>query len=77
MFKPHPPLAGAVSLNRYSTGFNFFAISDRNQTPTNHRQLLRYYWATFRMWNKNQPLNLIRLYFGEKIGMYFAWTGPS
>ncbi|XP_058237542.1 anoctamin-5b isoform X1 [Hemibagrus wyckioides] len=33
------------------------------------------YWARFLCFYKEQPLNLIRKYYGEKIGIYFAWLG--
>ncbi|KAL0968812.1 hypothetical protein UPYG_G00272210 [Umbra pygmaea] len=33
------------------------------------------HWARFLSFFKEQPLNLIRKYYGEKIGIYFAWLG--
>ncbi|XP_026873488.2 anoctamin-5b isoform X3 [Electrophorus electricus] len=33
------------------------------------------HWARFLSFYKEQPLNLIRKYYGEKIGIYFAWLG--
>ncbi|KAH3784068.1 hypothetical protein DPMN_162019, partial [Dreissena polymorpha] len=41
----------------------------------NPRQVLYHYWARWCTWYRYQPLDHIREYFGEKIGIYFAWLG--
>lgn len=43
--------------------------------PLCDRQLLVKYWASFRVWYKIQPLNLIERYFGPETAFYFAWLG--
>jgi hypothetical protein len=40
-----------------------------------HRQTLYRIWGSFGSWYRPQPLGLIRDYFGDKVGMYFAWLG--
>ncbi|CAN9499264.1 unnamed protein product [Ophioblennius macclurei] len=41
----------------------------------NDRQLLHEEWANYGVMHKYQPADLIRKYFGEQIGLYFAWMG--
>lgn len=47
----------------------------RNPDCESERYNLYHHWARFLSFYKEQPLNLIRKYYGEKIGIYFAWLG--
>ncbi|XP_040893951.1 anoctamin-5 isoform X2 [Toxotes jaculatrix] len=47
----------------------------RDANSESERYNLYKYWARFLCFFKEQPLNLIRKYYGEKIGIYFAWLG--
>lgn len=44
-------------------------------TRPSMRRLLYENWAHWRNWFKVQPLDYIRVYYGEKTGLYFAWLG--
>ncbi|KAG9352682.1 hypothetical protein JZ751_021096 [Albula glossodonta] len=46
-----------------------------NPKCESERYNLYNHWARFFCFYKEQPLNLIRKYYGEKIGIYFAWLG--
>uniref|UniRef100_A0A9J8BPC2 Anoctamin n=1 Tax=Cyprinus carpio carpio TaxID=630221 RepID=A0A9J8BPC2_CYPCA len=49
-------------------------VDGENAEP-NDRKLLYEEWASYSVFYKYQPTGLIRKYFGEKIGLYFAWLG--
>uniref|UniRef100_A0A665UI15 Anoctamin n=1 Tax=Echeneis naucrates TaxID=173247 RepID=A0A665UI15_ECHNA len=49
-------------------------ITEAN-AESNDRKLLYEEWASYSVFYKYQPIGLIRKYFGEKVGLYFAWLG--
>ncbi|KAJ8394956.1 hypothetical protein AAFF_G00040790 [Aldrovandia affinis] len=50
-------------------------MESRNAKFESERYSLYKNWARFICFYKEQPVNLIRQYYGEKIGIYFAWLG--
>ncbi|KAM9854286.1 anoctamin-1 [Aulostomus maculatus] len=48
---------------------------DEESAEPNDRKLLYEEWANYSVFYKYQPIGLVRKYFGEKIGLYFAWLG--
>uniref|UniRef100_H2U331 Anoctamin n=1 Tax=Takifugu rubripes TaxID=31033 RepID=H2U331_TAKRU len=47
----------------------------RDPNCESERYNLYKHWARFFCFFKEQPLDLVRKYYGEKIGIYFAWLG--
>uniref|UniRef100_A0A8C3R7Z3 Anoctamin n=1 Tax=Cyanoderma ruficeps TaxID=181631 RepID=A0A8C3R7Z3_9PASS len=54
-----------------------YPLHDKASDPNcdSERFTLYMEWARFLRFYKEQPLDLIRKYYGEKIGIYFAWLG--
>ncbi|GLG95443.1 Anoctamin, partial [Gryllus bimaculatus] len=49
--------------------------ADSNSGYVFDRRLLYLEWGQLSCWYKKQPLWLVKKYFGDKIGLYFAWLG--
>ncbi|XP_050602828.1 anoctamin-6 isoform X3 [Macaca thibetana thibetana] len=68
-----------VNSGIYKAAFPLHDCKFRRQSEDpscpNERYLLYREWAHPRSIYKKQPLDLIRKYYGEKIGIYFAWLG--
>ncbi|XP_073476055.1 anoctamin-6 isoform X2 [Aquarana catesbeiana] len=52
-----------------------FNVKSEDAKSLNERYLLYREWAHPLSFYKLQPLDLVRKYYGEKIGIYFAWLG--
>ncbi|KAG0298067.1 Anoctamin-5, partial [Linnemannia gamsii] len=77
---PYGRKMGLRSALRHGAYQTLFALHDgpfksqsKSMNEANYRAQLRVKWAR-RFW-KNQPLDLVNAYYGERIGVYFAWLG--
>uniref|UniRef100_A0A0N4ZJA1 Anoctamin n=1 Tax=Parastrongyloides trichosuri TaxID=131310 RepID=A0A0N4ZJA1_PARTI len=69
-----------ISRGIYNDAFPLHELLDRNYytldvVERTDRELLYEYWGLMRSFWRLQPLDLIKRYFGTKIGIYFAWLG--
>uniref|UniRef100_A0A8C8S1C8 Anoctamin n=1 Tax=Pelusios castaneus TaxID=367368 RepID=A0A8C8S1C8_9SAUR len=64
-----------LSNNVYDAAYPLHDVRIHNLKFSSLRLLLYREWARYGAFYKFQPIDLIRKYFGEKIGLYFAWLG--
>ncbi|XP_048506928.1 anoctamin-3-like isoform X2 [Athalia rosae] len=77
-FGPEPHQIGLLKLLNDHVFLTAYPLHDgyvehwKNELPT-HRQILYREWGNPKATFKYQPLNLICLYFGCEVGLYFTW----
>ncbi|XP_053304753.1 anoctamin-1 isoform X2 [Spea bombifrons] len=59
----------------YSAAYPLHDGDYDNEAEPNDRKLLCDEWASYGVFYKYQPIDLVRKYYGEKIALYFAWLG--
>ncbi|CAL9697025.1 unnamed protein product [Knipowitschia caucasica] len=59
----------------YTAAYPLHDGDTEEHVEPNDRKLLYEEWANYSVFYKYQPIGLVRKYFGEKIGLYFAWLG--
>ncbi|XP_069034031.1 anoctamin-1a isoform X2 [Embiotoca jacksoni] len=60
---------------KYSMGITSLLANGVYTSAYPLHDLLYEEWASYSVFYKYQPIGLIRKYFGEKVGLYFAWLG--
>ncbi|XP_048409619.1 anoctamin-2b isoform X1 [Stegostoma tigrinum] len=69
-------IAALIANGVYDSAFPLHDGDNEDTDPEeNERKVLYQEWARYGVFYKYQPIDLIRKYFGEKIGLYFAWLG--
>ncbi|XP_019638102.1 PREDICTED: anoctamin-1-like [Branchiostoma belcheri] len=68
-------IAKALALGMYDGAYPIHDGDYDDKAPDNDRKTLYEHWARFSCFLRYQPVDLIRDYFGSKIGFYFAWLG--
>ncbi|PVD28803.1 hypothetical protein C0Q70_11398 [Pomacea canaliculata] len=64
-----------ISDGYYTAAFPLHEGHWKPGSADNERKLLFDHWAWWKNCFKFQPLDYVRHYYGEKIGLYFAWLG--
>lgn len=55
--------------------FSNLSRHEPEKAKNSPRAVLEQTWASFSVWYKHQPIDMVRDYYGEKTGLYFAWLG--